>query len=146
MAGKTTTDLLIIGGGPAGLSTATFFARVNRPFILYDSGLYRNAQSPVAHTIMGYENVNPAFYRARVREELEASYGSGNGSLGNGQFRQGKIVRLENDKAAPESESQFEAVDDQGRVISARKVVLATGIKDVLPPIPGTRLFMLCSI
>lgn len=134
---QTTTDLLIIGGGPAGLSAATFFARVNRPFVLYDSGLYRNAQSPRAHTIMGFENVDPAFYRNRVREELEACYGSGNGSLGNGQFKQGKIVSLEVDKTAPEGESRFEAVDDQGNKVLARKVVLATGVKDILPAIPG---------
>lgn len=128
----TKTDLLIIGGGPAGLSTATFFARVNRPFILYDSGLYRNAQSPIAHTIMGHEGVSPASYRAQVRNQLEALYGQGEHSLRNGAFRKGKIVSLVKDA------ERFEAVDQDGNKISARKVVLATGIKDVLPSIPGT--------
>lgn len=127
----TTTEMLIIGGGPAGLSTATFFARVNRPFILYDSQLYRNAQSPVAHTIMGYEGVSPAEYRAKVRRELEELYGKDRHGLGNGDFRNGKIVSLE------KVDGTFEAVDSEGRRIQARKVVLATGIKDVLPDIPG---------
>lgn len=125
------TEMLIIGGGPAGLATATFFARVNRPFILYDSQLYRNAQSPVAHTIMGFEGSSPADYRSKVRRELEELYGKQGAGLGNGEFRNGKIVSLE--KVA----GGFEAIDAEGRMIKARKVVLATGIKDVLPNIPG---------
>jgi thioredoxin reductase len=132
---STSTEMLIIGGGPAGLSTATFFARVNRPFILYDSQLYRNAQSPVAHTIMGYEGSSPVEYRSKVRQELESLYGIGGEGLGNGEFRNGKIVSLEK---VPEG---FEAVDEDGRKIQARKVVLATGIKDVLPDIPGWSTF-----
>lgn len=134
---KTKTDLLIIGGGPAGLSTATFFARVNRPFILYDSGLYRNAQTPTAHTIMRYENVSPAFYRNQVRAQLEAAYGQGKDSLGNGQFRKGKIVSLRVGATAEDGVAGFEAVDEDGQTITARKVVLATGIKNILPDIPG---------
>ena len=125
----TSTDLLIIGGGPAGLSTATFFARVNRPFILYDSQLYRNAQSPEAHTIMGYEGVSPAEYRSKIQMELCSLYGKG--GLGNGVFKNGKIVSL------LKTDNGFEAVDEEGNTVKARKVVLATGIKDVLPPIPG---------
>ena len=125
----TSTDLLIIGGGPAGLSTATFFARVNRPFILYDSQLYRNAQSPEAHTIMGYEGISPAEYRSKIQMELCSLYGKG--GLGNGVFKNGKIVSLQ------KTDKGFEAVDEEGNTVKARKVVLATGIKDVLPPIPG---------
>lgn len=128
---STKTDLLIIGGGPAGLSAATFFARVNRPFILYDSQLYRNAQSPEAHTIMGFEGVSPAEYRSKTRSQVEDLYGKGPGGLGNGVFKNGRIVSLE------KVDGGFEAVDEDEARILARKVVLATGIKDVLPDIPG---------
>lgn len=135
----TKTDLLIIGGGPAGLSTATFFARVNRPFVLYDSGLYRNVQSPIAHTIMGFEGVSPEAYRQQVHDQLEGLYGQGKESLGNGEFRKGKVVRLVESRDSADGETEFEAVDEAGNKVLARKVVLATGIKDVIPPIPGTR-------
>jgi len=125
----TQTDLLIIGGGPAGLSAATFFARVNRPFIVYDSQLYRNSQSPESHTIMGYERISPAEYRSKIQMELCSLYGKG--GLDNGVFKNGKIASLE------KVDGGFEAVDEDGNKVRARKVVLATGIKDILPPIPG---------
>jgi thioredoxin reductase len=131
MPSTTSTDLLIIGGGPAGLSAATFFARVNRPFIVYDSQLYRNAQSPESHTVMGYEGISPAEYRSKIQRQLCNLYGQGKEGLGNGVFRNGKIVSLER------TEGGFEAVDEKGDKVVARKVVLATGIKDVLPNIPG---------
>jgi thioredoxin reductase len=126
----TQTDLLIIGGGPAGLSAAIFFARVNRPFIVYDSQLYRNSQSPESHTIMAYEGISPAEYRSKIQMQLRSLYGKG--GLGNGVFKNGKIVSLQ------KTDSGFEAVDEDGNKVRARKVVLATGIKDILPPIPGT--------
>jgi hypothetical protein len=102
--------------------------------MLYDSKLYRNAQSPISHTVMGFEGVNPHDYRFKIRTELEGLYGEK--GMGHGVFRDGKIVSLK--KAERDDEqSSFEAIDDEGRKIVARKVVLATGIKDVLPAISG---------
>lgn len=160
---STQTDLLIIGGGPAGLTTATFFARLNRPFILYDSGLYRNDQSPAAHTIPGFEGAAPREWREKVLGELRVKYGKGEGedvavvksnedgpgtgnateqtldepivSLRTFDYRKGRIVKLESKNI--NGVEVFEAEDEQGISITARKVVLATGLKDVLPDIPG---------
>jgi hypothetical protein len=78
---------------------------------------------------MGYEGISPAEYRSKVQMELCSLYGKG--GLGNGVFKNGKIVSLE------KVDGGFEAIDDDGMKIKARKVILATGIKDVLPPIPG---------
>ena len=61
--------------------------------------------------------------------ELCSLYGKG--GLSNGVFRKGKIVSLE------KVDGGFEAVDEDGNKVKARKVVLATGIKDILPLIPG---------
>lgn len=117
-------DLLIIGGGPAGLSAALMFSRLRRPTLVYDSGVYRNAQSPIAHTILGNEAVDPAAYRRKARKEIEDGYEWTN-------FVDGTITKLN------KVEKGFEAEDAQGRRISAKKVVFATGIRDVLPSIPG---------
>ena len=78
---------------------------------------------------MAYDGISPAEYRSKIQEELASLYGKG--GLGNGVFRNGKIVSLE------KVDGRFEAIDDDGNKVSARKVVLATGLKDILPPIPG---------
>jgi thioredoxin reductase len=97
--------------------------------MVYDSQLYRNSQSPESHTIMGYEGISPAEYRSKIQMELCSLYGKG--GLGNGVFKNGKIISLE------KVDGGFEAVDDGGNKVKARKVVLATGIRDILPPISG---------
>jgi thioredoxin reductase len=92
--------------------------------MVYDSGLYRNAASPRAHTIVGNESIDPAEYRRKAKAELADAYPWTT-------FRQGRIVSLVKDG------EMFAAEDEHGNTIQARKVVLATGIKDVLPDIPG---------
>ena len=117
-------DLLIIGGGPAGLSAALFFSRLKRSTLVYDSGVYRNAGVQVAHTIFGHEGVNPAEYRAKARKEIQDGYPWTT-------FRDTKVTSL-----VPDGKG-FKAQDAQGQEVLARKVILATGIKDNLAPIPG---------
>lgn len=126
-AAPTLTDLLVIGGGPAGLSAATMFARTLRPAVLYDSGVYRNAPAKESHTIPGFDGADPAAYRTKAGADL-AKYA-------NVEVRRGKIVALVREKN--EHGDGFKATDDAGRVLAARKVVLATGVKDNLPDIPG---------
>ncbi|OCF32787.1 hypothetical protein I316_05423 [Kwoniella heveanensis BCC8398] len=123
----TTTDLLIVGGGPAGLSAAIMFSRLNRPCVVYDSGLYRNEGVAHSHTIAGYENAPPADVRSKIRADLQEYYGH------SAEYRKGKIVEVKR----VEGENRFEAKDEEGRSINARKVVLATGLKDHLSEIPG---------
>lgn len=127
-APKTPThvDLLIVGGGPAGLSAALMFSRLQRPTLVYDSGLYRNSQSPIAHTIFGNEGIDPAAYRQKARSEIQKGYEWT-------KFVDGKIVKL------VKSEGGFEAEDEKGSKVLAKRVILATGVRDILPPISGER-------
>lgn len=142
----THTELLIIGAGPAGVSTANFFARLNRPHVMYDSGLYRNAQSPAAHTIINYDGKNPAVWRQEGVAELLAKYGKGSSlgsnssvdndaktSMGTLDYRRDTIVKLERQASVFDSWPGFSATDSSGNIVLARKVVLATGLKDHLP-------------
>ena len=131
------TDLLIVGAGPAGLACANMFARLRRPCTIYDSGLYRNASSPSAHTLLTHEGIDPAQYRTAAWEEL--------GMYPWVTRKFGRIVALDPKVAVGreahtgDDGSGFVAKDDAGGVVEARKVVLATGLKDILPPIPGQR-------
>jgi thioredoxin reductase len=128
-------DLLIIGGGPAGLSAALFFSRLKRPTLVYDSGVYRNAGVQVAHTILGHEGVNPAEYRSKARQEIQDGYPWTT-------FRDTRVTSLTRVCDAETKKDVFKAVDALGQEVWARKVVLATGIQDHLLPIPGVfRLF-----
>ncbi|OXG89912.1 thioredoxin reductase GliT [Cryptococcus neoformans A2-102-5] len=121
----TKIDLLIIGGGPAGLSAAITFSRLRRSCVIYDSGDYRNASASHSHTILGFEGQNPADYRAKVRSELLRDYNATT------TFRNGQIVSL------VKVGEDFEAKDAEGNTLKARKVILATGVKDHLPDIAG---------
>lgn len=122
---STSTDLLVIGGGPAGLSATLMFARLNRPVVMYDSGKYRNGASQHSHTIPGSDGESPADWRRKVREQVEANY----------KWVETRDDRVESLEKCPKG--GFEAVDSQGRKVVARKVILATGLKDVLTDIPG---------
>ncbi|WVQ85430.1 hypothetical protein IAT38_007595 [Cryptococcus sp. DSM 104549] len=121
----TNVDLLIIGGGPAGLSAAITFSRLRRSCIVYDSGVYRNGMSAHAHTILGFEGQSPASYRDKVRADLLEWYGDLT------KYKEGKIVYVK------KTGDVFEVKDAEGNELIARKIVLATGLKDYLPDIPG---------
>jgi gliotoxin/aspirochlorine biosynthesis thioredoxin reductase len=115
-------DVLIIGGGPAGLSAATSLVRQSHTALVFDSGVYRNARSKHMHTVAGWDHVDPAVFRAKARSDLEARYDSV-------EFRSATITEVKKlDKG------RFEATDDKGQKYAGRKVVIATGITDLMPP------------
>lgn len=131
----TTVDLLILGAGPAGLSTALTFSRLRRSCLIYDSGLYRNGNVKVSHTVPAYDGSDPAEWRRKARKEIEMGYGEWT------TFRDAKVIELRKVDGKGEGggvgEGWFDSIDEQGGKVRARKVVLATGITDNLPAIPG---------
>ena len=115
-------DAIIIGGGPAGLQAALTFARVHRRVVVLDSGEYRNATVEHAHNLIGHDGAAPAALRARAREEL-AAYDT--------------VELLAADARSVTRDGGLMSVDTSVGVFTSRAVVLATGIRDVLPEIPG---------
>lgn len=116
-------DVAIVGGGPAGLSASIFLARYLHSVVLIDSGDPRNWETRCINAYLGLPRVRPAELRARGREEARA-YG----------------VRLVDDtvvSAKAVEEDDFRLAVHCGDSYFARRVLLAIGLKDVWPDIPG---------
>ena len=125
----TTTDVLVVGGGPAGLAAAVALARSLRSVLVVDSGQPRNAPAAAIHNYLGREGASPAELLADGRGTV-ASYG--------GQVTDGEVTRLERLGTDP-LQPWFRATLADGRSVDARRVVVTTGLVDELPDVPGLR-------
>jgi thioredoxin reductase len=116
-------DVIIVGAGPAGLSAALILGRCRRRVLVCDAGRPRNASSRELHGFLTRDRTPPAELLAIAREQLKAYPGV--------ELRRGEVVD------AGREGSAFEVVLADGTRLAARKLVLATGVVDELPPIPG---------
>jgi thioredoxin reductase len=117
-------DVVVVGAGAAGLSAALFLSRARRRTIVYDGGPTRNATTEQVHEFLGHEGNTPADVQARGHAEV-ARYG--------GEIRSEAVLKIE-----PRPDGLFDIWSGQG-MVTARAVVLATGLVDELPPVPGLR-------
>jgi thioredoxin reductase len=69
-----TTDVLIIGGGPAGLTTALTLARQVQTSIVFDDGKYRNKPSGSMHMVLTADNEDPVIFRNKARQNILDNY------------------------------------------------------------------------
>ncbi|MFJ1793005.1 FAD-dependent oxidoreductase [Kitasatospora griseola] len=116
-------DVLVVGGGTAGLSGALVLARARRSVLVVDAGRPRNAPAAGAHGLLGQEGVPPLELVARGRAEV-ASYG--------GEFHDAEVRDI---TRGPDGAFRAELSD--GSTVHARRVLLATGTTDALPELPG---------
>jgi thioredoxin reductase len=117
-------DAIIVGGGPAGLSAALILARCRREVLICDAGHPRNAASQALHGYLTRDGMRPADFLQAAREQLRP-YGV--------EFRQGSVVD------AKRLGEGFEVRLDDGTARTSRKLLLATGMVDHVPAIPGMR-------
>jgi thioredoxin reductase len=115
-------DVVVIGGGTAGLSGALALSRARRSVLVVDAGAPRNAPAGHVHNYLGREGTPPAELLAAGRAEV-AAYG-------------GEIVTGTVTAVRPDGDGFAVGLGD-GTAIGARRVLVATGLADELPPVPG---------
>ncbi|KAF2014416.1 FAD/NAD(P)-binding domain-containing protein [Aaosphaeria arxii CBS 175.79] len=117
-------DVLIVGGGVAGLSAASTIVRQDHSVLVLDSQQYRNGGSKHMHTVPTWDHRNPADWRAAAKNDFER-YGTVS------------IEQEEAVKAEQLEDELFKVTAASGKHWKAKKLILATGVEDVLPDIPG---------
>lgn len=123
------TDIAVIGGGPAGLQAALTVARVHRRVTLFDDGRYRNATVAHMHNVASHDGTPPAEFRATVRTEL-AAYDTV-------EIREQRVDSVEVVTAPGDPDGGIRLTLADGSVLTAAAVVLATGLRDLLPDVEG---------
>ena len=116
---------LVVGGGAAGLSAALVLCRARRQVVVVDSGTPRNAPARHMHGFLSRDGVAPGLLLSTGRDEVR-SYG-------------GLVVDSEVAGIMPTAGHRFHAVLADGRRVSARRLLVATGLRDELPDVPGLR-------
>jgi thioredoxin reductase len=116
-------EVIIIGGSYAGLSTAMSLGRSLRNVLVIDSGSPCNKQTPHSHNFITQDGVAPAQIAQKAKSEV-LNY---------------KTVKIIDDKAVEgkKIEGGFIIRTSSGKEFEAKKLVFATGIKDMMPPVKG---------
>ncbi|MFJ4848632.1 MULTISPECIES: NAD(P)/FAD-dependent oxidoreductase [unclassified Streptomyces] len=115
-------DVVVVGGGAAGLSAALTLARVRRSVLVIDAGEPRNAPAAAAHGLLGRDGIAPLELLRKGREEI-ASYG--------GRVVPGSVAAIHRDGG------RLTVVCGDGRRVVARRLLVASGLVDELPDVPG---------
>lgn len=117
------TDVIIIGGSYAGLSAAMALGRSLKHTLVIDEGKPCNASTPHSHNFLTHDGRTPAEISKLAREQV-ARYDRV-------QFLQDKAI------SGKKTEAGFEVRTQSGQTFVGQKLVIATGIKDLLPEIQG---------
>jgi len=117
-------DVVVVGGGAAGLSGALALGRARRTVLVVDAGDPRNAPAGHVHNYLGREGTPPAELLEIGRAEV-AAYGV--------EVRRGRVTTA----TRAGTGTGFELTLDDGSTVSARRLLVTTGLTDVLPDIPG---------
>jgi thioredoxin reductase len=126
-------DVVIVGAGPAGLSAALVLGRARRKVLLCDRGTPRNWAAKEMHSFITRDGVHPREFKAQAHEEL--------GRYPSVTFRKSRVTSAE--RAAS---GGFHVTLQRRSKVWARKLLLATGVFDVLPPLQGIERFFGTSV
>lgn len=116
-------DVIVIGGGYAGMAATLQLLRARRSVLVIDAGLRRNRTASHSYGFLGQDGIDPAELARTARTQLEA-YSTLNWHEGDVSHATG-----ENDK--------FQVTLSTGEDFAGRRLLFATGVSDELPPVPG---------
>ncbi|GGO72938.1 NAD(P)/FAD-dependent oxidoreductase [Nonomuraea cavernae] len=125
---RETVDAVVIGGGAAGLNGALMLARSRRSVLVIDSGAPRNAPADGVHGLLGLEGIRPAELLRIGREEVRG-YG--------GRIVAGEVVSAAAAQPSAEGDLRFTVTLADGGTLRTRRLLVATGLRDRLPDVPG---------
>ncbi|WP_252312660.1 NAD(P)/FAD-dependent oxidoreductase [Sinobaca sp. H24] len=126
-------DCAVIGGGPAGLNASLVLGRARRKTVLFDDNKPRNAVTSESHGFITRDGIDPQELKRIAQEEL----------------RKYPDVRVEKQRVREiqKKEQHFQITMENGDIYQAKKVILATGFKEIMPDVKrvaefyGTSLF-----
>jgi len=117
-------DVIVIGAGPAGLQAALTLGRVHRTCLVLDSGSYRNDPAAEMHNFLGRDGTPPDELRRDARKDLS-------------RYATVEIIDAGAQSVVPTQGGGFTVTTSAGSTHAARRIILATGLRDVLPDVPG---------
>lgn len=118
-----TYDVAVIGAGAAGLQAALTLGRMNRSTVVLGTDRYRNDPASAMHNFLGHDGTPPAALRTAARADLD---------------RYATVAMVETGAATVErGDDRFVVRTTEGRSFTVRRVVLAMGVADTLPQVPG---------
>jgi len=118
-------EVVIVGGGPAGLSAALVLARATRTVAVVDAGTPRNNASPGVHAFLSRDGTLPADLKKISRRQIARYPGT--------DFIKQPVRHIRSAQGQP----GFRVGLNSGETLTARAVILAVGMVDQLPDIPG---------
>lgn len=119
---NNTYDVIIIGGGPAGLSAAIILGRSRRRVLILDSGRPRNLRAKFMHGYLTRDGIKPLEFLRLGSEELKEY------DISKQQMDISEVIPKGNG---------FEVKSSEGDIFYSKKILLATGIKDNIPEVDG---------
>lgn len=120
-------DCIIVGGGPAGLNAAIILGRCRRKVLIFDTEQYRNRYSHGIHNYLTRDDILPHDFLQLCQRELE-KYSV--------QRMRKKVIN-----ARKNEEDIFSVRDENGTIYYSKKLLIATGLVDILPGIEGFKEF-----
>lgn len=116
-------DVIIVGGSYAGLSAAMALGRSLRKVLVIDAGKPCNRQTPHSHNFLTQDGKTPSEIASVAKEQVEKY----------------DTVSFLSDYAIQgrKTDHGFEIITEKGEVLEGKKLIFATGVKDLMPPIPG---------